>query len=136
MPSITTGLGRISMQVFFGLGGFQEILTRKTCLQRQQYLRIQVIIWLIQSSLTQHHHLLILVRCRLIFTRMHLSTYHTTRVVAESGFWDCVYIFYSNQSSMVINLRGLYKYESNQRVMDKRTVKQKRRYVREIYMNS
>ena len=44
---------------------------------------------------------------------MHLSTSHTTQVVAESGFWDRIYIFYSNRSSMVINLQGLEKYESN-----------------------
>ena len=30
-----------------------------------------------------------------------------------SGFWACIYIFYSNRPSMVINLRGLDKYQSN-----------------------
>ena len=30
-----------------------------------------------------------------------------------SGFWACIYICYSNGSSMVINLQGLDKYESN-----------------------
>ena len=43
---------------------------------------------------------------------MHLSISHITRVVVESGFWACIYIFYSNQSSLVVNLRGLDKYGS------------------------
>ena len=74
---------------------------------------IKGIIWLIQSSLTQHCQLLILRRRRFICTWVHLSTSHTTRVVAESGFGDCIYIFHSNESYMVINFRGLDKYESN-----------------------
>ena len=111
--SVTTGLGRIRLQLFSGLCGFQESLTWKTCLQRQQCLGIQGIIWLIQSSLIQHHQLVILRRHRFICSWVHLSTSHTTRVVAESGFWACIYIYVSNRSSMVINLRGLYKYESN-----------------------
>ena len=110
---VTTMLGSIRMQVFSGLGGFQEILTWQTCLQRQKCLEIQGVIWLIQSSLTQHHQLVILSRHRFIFAWVHLSTSHTTRLVAVGGFCACVYIYYSNRSSMVINLRGLDKYESN-----------------------
>ena len=56
---------------------------------------------------------MILRRRRFSYTWVHLSTSHTTIVVAESRFWACIYIFYSNQSSMVINLRGLDKYEIN-----------------------
>ena len=112
MPSITTGLGRLRPQVLSGLGGFQESLTHQTCLQRQQYLGIRGIIWLIQYSLTQYHQLMILRRRGFICTWVHLSTSHTTRVVAESGFWACIYIFYSNQSSMIVNLWGLDKYGS------------------------
>ena len=44
---------------------------------------------------------------------MHLSTSHTTRVVAECGFWACIYIYYSNLSSIVVNLWGLDIYCSN-----------------------
>ena len=44
---------------------------------------------------------------------MHLGTSHTKIVVAESGFGACVCIFYSNRSSMVINLRGLDKCASD-----------------------
>ena len=73
---------------------------------------IQGIIWLIQYSLTQHHQLVILRKSRLICTWVNLSTSHTTRVVAESGFWACIYIFYSNRSSMVVNFQGLDKYVS------------------------
>ena len=113
MPYVTTGLGRLRLQVFSGLGGFQESLTWKTCLQRQQCLGIQGIIWLSQSSLTQHHQLMILRRRMFICTWMHPSTSYTKIVVVESGFWACIYIFDSNRSSMVINLRGLNKYESN-----------------------
>ena len=102
------------MQVFSGLSGSQKSLTWQTCLQRQQCLGIQGIIWLIQSSLAPHHQLVITRRSRFIFTWVHLSTSHTTIVVAESGFWACIYIFYSNQSSMVVNLRGLDKYSSKQ----------------------
>ena len=83
------------------------------CLIRQQCLGIQGIIWLIQYTLTQHHQLVILRRRRFNFTWVHLSTSHTTRVVVGSGFWACIYIFYSNISYMVINLRGLDRYESN-----------------------
>ena len=74
---------------------------------------IQGIIWLIQSSLTQHHQLVILRRRRFIWTSVHLSTSHTKRLFLVSGFWACIYIFYSNRSSMVINLWGLDTYESN-----------------------
>ena len=113
MTSVTAGLGRLRLQVLSGLGGFQESLTWHTCLQRQQCLGIQGIIWLIQYSLTQHHQLVILRRRRFIFTWVYLSTSHTTRVVADIGFGACIYIFYSNQSFMVINFWGLDKYESN-----------------------
>ena len=113
------------MQVFSGLGGFQESLAWQTCLQIQQCLGIQGMIWLIQYSLTKHHQLVILRRRRFIFTWVHLNTSHTTRVVAESGFWACIYIFYSNQSSMVINLRRIDKYKSNHTVYGK-TYGQKR----------
>ena len=113
MPSVTTGLVRLRLQVFSGLGQFQESLTWQICLQRQQCLGIQGIIWLIQYYLTQHHQLVILRRRTFICTWVHPSTSHTTRVVAESGFWACIYIFYSNRSSIVINLRGLDKYDSN-----------------------
>ena len=74
---------------------------------------IQGITWLIQSSLTQNHQLVILRRRRFICAWVHLITSHTTRVVAEIGFWDCISISYSNQSYMVINLQGIDKYESN-----------------------
>ena len=60
MPYVTKFLWIIRMQVLSGLGGFQDSLTWQTCLQRQQWLEIQGIIWLIQSSLTQHHGLVIL----------------------------------------------------------------------------
>ena len=100
------------LQVFSSLGGFHESLIQQTFLQRQQCLGIQGIIWLIQSSLTQHHQLMVLIRHRFICTWVHLSTSHTTRVIAEIGFWYS--IFYSNQSSMVINLQGLDKYGSKQ----------------------
>ena len=50
---------------------------------------------------------------RFICTWVHLSTSHNTRVVSESEFWACIYIFYSNQKSVVINFWGLDKYESN-----------------------
>ena len=56
---------------------------------------------------------MILSRRRFIFTYVHISTSHTTRVVAENGFGNCIYIFYSNRLSMVINLRILDKYASN-----------------------
>ena len=55
---------------------------------------------------------MILISRKFIFTWVHISTSHTTILVAESGFWACIYIFYSNRSSMVINFRGLDKYES------------------------
>ena len=45
----------------------------------------------IKSSLTQHHQLVILRRCRFICTWVHLSISYTTRVVAGSWFWDCIY---------------------------------------------
>ena len=113
MPSGTTGLGRLRLQVFYGLGGLQDSLTCHNCLQRQKFLGNKGIIWLIKYYLTQHHQSVILIRRRFIFIWVYLSNYHTTRVVTESGFWACIYIFYSNRSSMVINLRGLDKYESN-----------------------
>ena len=112
IPSVTTGLWRLRLQVFYGLGGFQDSLTPHTCLQRQQYLVIQGIIWLIQYSITKHHQLVILRRRRYICTWVHLSNSHTTAVVTEGGFWACIYIYYSNRSSMVVNLRGLDKYGS------------------------
>ena len=80
--------------------------------KRQQCLGIQDIICLIQYSLTQHHQLVIFRRRRLICTWVHLSTSHTKRAVAEIGFWDYIYIFYTNRSSMVVNLRILDKYGS------------------------
>ena len=43
---------------------------------------------------------------------MHLSTSHTTRLVAKSGFWACIYNFHSNRLSMVVNLWGQDKYGS------------------------
>ena len=101
------------MQVLSGLGGFQDSLTWQICLKIQQCLVIQGIIWLIQSSLTQHHQLVILRRRMVICSWVYLSNFHTTIVVAVSGFWDCIYIYDSNRSSMVINLLGLDKYESN-----------------------
>ena len=97
----------------FELGGLQEILTSHNCSQRQQCLLIQGITWLFEYFLTHHHQLLILRRRTFIFTWVYLSTSHTTRVVVGSGFWACIYIFYSNRPSMVINLRGLDKYQSN-----------------------
>ena len=109
MPSVTTGLGRIRLQVFSGLGGFQDSLTWKTCLQRQQCMVIKGIIWLIQSSLTHHQQLVILRRCGFICTYVHLSTHHTKRVLAVSEFWDCIYIYYSNRLSMVVILWGIDK---------------------------
>ena len=113
IPSVSTGLGSLIMQVLSGLGGFQDSLTLQTCLQRQQCLGIQGIIWLIQSYLTQHHQLVVLIRRRFICTWVHLSTSHTTRVVLEIGFWDCIYIYIiQNRSSMAVNLRGLDKYGS------------------------
>ena len=56
---------------------------------------------------------MILRRRRLICTWVHLSTTHTKRVVTESVIGDCIYIYYSNRSSMVINLWGLDKYYNN-----------------------
>ena len=91
-------------------------------------LGIQGIIWLIQSSLTPHPQLVILRRLWFICTWVHISTSHTTRLFAESGFWDCINIFYSNRSYMVINLRGLDRYESNY-TGDGKTYKQTRMYV-------
>ena len=60
---------------------------------------------------------------------VHISTSHTTRVVTESGFWSCIYIFYSNRSSTVINLQGLGKYEISH-TGDGQTDRQTRTYVR------
>ena len=48
-----------------------------------------------------------------ICTWVHLSTSHAPRIVAESGFGDFMYIYYSNRSYVVINVQGLDKYESN-----------------------
>ena len=76
-------------------------------------LGIQGIIWFIQYSLTQHPQLVILRRRSFICTWVYLSTSHTTRVVMGSGSWACIYIYYSNRSYMVINLKGLDKYEIN-----------------------
>ena len=105
MPYVTTGLVRPRLYLLSGLGGFRESLTCQNFLQRKKFLGIQGIIWLIQYSLTQHNQLVILRRRRLICTWVHLSTSHTTRVFSESWFWDCINIFYSNRSYMVINLR-------------------------------
>ena len=54
-------------------------------LQRQLCLGTQIIIWLSQYYRTQHGQLVVLRRRRFICTWAHLSTSHTTRVVAESG---------------------------------------------------
>ena len=56
---------------------------------------------------------MILRRRSFIYTWVHISTSDTTIVVAEIGFWACIYIFYSNISSKVFNLWGLDKYKSN-----------------------
>ena len=80
-------------------------LTRQNCLQIQKCLGIQGVIWLIQSSLTQHPQLVTLRRRRFICTWVYLSTSHTTRVFVGSGFWACIYIFDSNQSYIAINFR-------------------------------
>ena len=74
------------MHVLSGLGGFQESLTCKNCLQQQKCLGIKDKIWLIQSYLTQHHQLVILRRRSLICTWVHLSTSYTPRVAKTSGF--------------------------------------------------
>ena len=67
---------------------------------------------MVQYSITQHQQLVILRISRFICTWVHLSSSHTTRVVAESGFWASIYIYYSNRPSMVVNLWGLDKYGS------------------------
>ena len=53
---------------------------------------------------------MVLRRRILIFIWVHISSSHTTRVVAKIGCWD--YIFDPNQSLIVVNLRGLDKYGS------------------------
>ena len=63
---------------------------------------------------------MILSRRGFICTWVHINTSHTTRVFAESSFWACIYIFYSNRSYMIINFRGLDKYDSN-RTGDRQT---------------
>ena len=56
----------------------------------------------IKSSLTQHHQLVILRRRRFICTWVHLSTSYTTRLVTDSGFWDCIYIFQIDHQGLSI----------------------------------
>ena len=90
------------------MGEYQGSLTWQIFLQIKICLGIQGIIWLSQSSLTQHHQLVVLRRRRFIFICVHKITSHTTRVVTKSGFWD--YVFYSNRSSIFIHLQGLDKY--------------------------
>ena len=78
------------LQVGWIAGEFNlpDLFTRK-----KKCLGIKGIIWLIKYSLIQHHQLVIFRRRRFICTWVHLSTSHTTRVVAESGFWACIHIF-------------------------------------------
>ena len=74
------------------LGGYQGILTRQIGLQIQQRLVTQGVIWWNQSSLTQHHQLMVLRRRRLICTWLHIITSHSIRVVAVIGCWDYIFL--------------------------------------------
>ena len=99
-------IGRLRIQLFSDLGDFQESLIWKTCLQRQQCLEIQGIIWLIQSSLIEHFQLVIFIRRKSIYTWVHLSTAHTITAVAKSGSWACIYIYIIKMNHLWLSICG------------------------------
>ena len=75
MLSVTTGAAGV-----IRVGWIPGELNRKTCLQIQQCLGIQGIIWLIQYSLTQHHRLV-------IFISLFLGRPLRPRSVLIFGWW-------------------------------------------------
>ena len=98
------------MQLLSMLSGYQGGVNLVVFFTKTTMSGKKGIIWLSQSSLTQHHKMVVLIRCRFICTLVRLSTFHTTAVVEKCGFRD--YIFYSNRSLNFISLRGLDKYGS------------------------
>ena len=68
----------------------------------------------IQYFLTHHHQLVVLRKHRFIFTWVHLSNSHTTRVVTESGFGDCIYTAWLNRiAHFAVGILLLHHYKSD-----------------------